>query len=116
MINILKPAFIKAGYPCLQASSDADYLIVKTAVELRVHENATVVSDDTNVFVMLLLHYNPQREERLNWFSEASSRSKDGPKVIFSTITQRARHSSCSNILFVHSWFGCNTTSYIHGH
>ena len=39
----------------MQVSGDVDCLIVKTAVELRVHENATSVSDDADVFFVLLL-------------------------------------------------------------
>ena len=80
------------------------------------NENATVVSDDTEVFVMLLLHYNPQREKHLNWFSEVSDRSKDGPRY-YSVQEPQYRLATvlCNNIL-VHSWFGCITTSYIHGH
>ena len=67
LINLLKSAFKKTGHHCLQASGDADCFIVKAALESSLLEETTVVCDDTDIFVMLLYHYDSQRSKGLNW-------------------------------------------------
>lgn len=58
LIDILKPLFEKAGVKVTQAERDADYLIVRTAVELSNNgKTVTVVSEDTDI-VILLIHYS----------------------------------------------------------
>lgn len=58
LIDILKPLFEKAGVKVTQAERDADYLIVRTAVEISNNgKTVTVVSEDTDI-VILLIHYS----------------------------------------------------------
>ena len=116
LINLLKSAFKKTGHHCLQASGDADCLIVKAALESSLLEETTVVCDDTDIFVMLLYHYDSQRGKGLNWFSEASARTKDGPRYYsIQDLQDQLGTVLCRNILFMHAWFGCDTTSSIYG-
>ena len=90
--------------------NDADTNIVKAAPDLALVENVTVVADDTDVLVLPLHHFKCEMND-VFFYSEASRRSKEGPKI-FSIWSLRLSMNSkvLKNILLIHAWSRCDTT------
>ena len=116
LIGLLKVAFMKAGHECHQAKNDGDCLIAATALDTADYEDTMVISDDTDIFIMLLYHHDDNKHKHIYWFSEASSRAKNSPSYLsIQDIKAKLSPLICKNILFLHAWFGCDTTSSIYG-
>ena len=79
-IPLLKDYLEERGFEVHQGMNDADTDIVKAALDLALVENVTVVADDTDVLVLLLHHFKREMND-VFFYSEASRRSKEGPKI-----------------------------------
>ena len=110
-IDMLKNDLLLHNFRVLQSESDADTSIVQCALELASSgRKTTVIADDPDILVLLLHHYLPTIAD-IYYFSEASKRRKDGPKVfsirnIFDIIDSIIRKS----LIFDHAWSGCDCT------
>lgn len=113
IIGLLGEKLSESGCDVLHAPGDADVLIVETAVGLARTRDVVLVGEDTDLLVLLLHHAQtikhdiffrpePKKGTPVKCFSIKAARSALG-KVV------------CSNILFVHSFLGCDTTSRIFG-
>ena len=102
---------IRSGFSCLNAQSDADVLICRTAVTLlQTKCNVTVVGDDTDLLVILI---DMTRNLSLNrWKILLSTKTNiyDLKSVITSLGVKGA-----SSILLLYSFTGCDTVSRIFG-
>jgi len=109
LIAILTQRFQNEGHAIRNSESDADTLIVATALEYAKNENVTVVADDTDILVLLLYHWRINLKE-MSLLSEGDKRKK----TIAWNIRQLCEHHGpnvSQQILFIHAWGGCDTTS-----
>lgn len=109
-INILKGYLLKAGFVVQQAQRDADVDIVLTAVnQSEFYDTVTVLSEDTDVAVLLLHHTKTS-----NIFLMRPGKGAKADKVTqISTLQQQLGHNIKSSILFLHAMSGCDTTSFL---
>ena len=107
LISILKRKFEKAQFTVIQATEDADTLIINTAIKMSFsYEYAIVLGEDVDLIVLLTAlcksHNNiyllkPGRGKTVQ--AIYSSKSFKGPEVVK------------DNISFLHAISGCDTTS-----
>ena len=98
----------------LQAESDADLMVVRTAVELSLQQNIIVIGEDTDLLVLLIYQEEPYRYS-IYLTTECKRTDKKAPKVWDISETKNVLGTYvCNNILTIHAILGCDTTSRIH--
>jgi len=106
------------GCRTLQSDGDADVDIVKEALSLASTKQApvAVVGDDTDLLVLLIHHWTQDSAEI--WFcSEAKKRATDSAQPIrICTLQRKLGNRGCRQLLAVHAFGGCDTTSAVFGH
>ena len=103
-----------SGLSAIQENGDADYLLVKTAVNCSQEEEVVVISADTDVLI-LLIHHACTSSHKIFLTSEPTN-SKSSPKCWDISYTKYVLGSEVSNnILQIHAILGCDTTSRVHG-
>ena len=106
-----------AGRRVLYAKADADVLIVKTAIESAENNDTVLVGEDADLLVLLLYH-TPDAGYKV-YFSPQVKSQKKSPKMWDIKQTKQKldeKTEICGNILFLHAFLGCDTTSKIQGH
>ena len=98
---------MEQGYDVHSAEKDADLLIVLTAVVLAENLCTVLIGDETNLLV-LLCHYAKLNANRL--YFKTKNKTWD-----ILDLKSNMGSTLCSNILFIHSFLGCDTTSQILG-
>lgn len=92
-----------------QAPRDADFLITLTAVELSVSaKHVTVVSEDTDIMVLLIHH---SKNKNICMLRPGKAAKADKISKI-SDIQDKLGHLT-KQILFLHAISGCDTTSFL---
>ena len=116
-VSKLISVFHKAGYTVKQATNDADCLIVETAINIaREGQAVTVVADDTDVFVMLVHHFEEMAAD-MYMLSEVAKRTGSRPSIVsIREVCAAMGSKAASQILAVHALSGCDTTSSLFGH
>ena len=110
-IDLLSEYLIRSGFSCLNAQSDADVLICRTAVTLlQTKCNVTVVGDDIDLLVILIDMTRNLSLNRWKIFLSNKTNIYDLKYVITSLGVKGA-----SSILLLHSFTGCDTVSRIFG-
>ena len=89
-----------------QAESDADKLIVDTAINLET-KNVVIVSEDIDVLVILTALVNEDREI----YFLKPARGKVQQKIFSSKSLEKSFPKYKEHILFLHAFTGCDTTS-----
>lgn len=108
-IRILRTYFEDLGITVHQAPRDADFLITLTAVELSVSaKHVTVVSEDTDVMVLLIHH---SKNKNICMLRPGKAAKADKISKI-SDIQDKLGHLT-KQILFLHAISGCDTTSFL---
>ena len=114
----LLSSYLGRHYAVHQSINDADTLVVHHALQnARLGRNTTVVADDTDILVLLMYHYCKETMSDIHFRSEATKRSKLGLQVY--SIKKAVECNTIEvvrNLLFLHAWSGCDTTSSIFGH
>ncbi len=95
----------KEGCTFINASGDADMNIVKAAVKASVHQP---IGEDIDSLI-LLLYYAGMNNRGLYFRLDKSKATK----VYISEIKQVLGSDLCSQLLFIHAFTGCDTTSRI---
>ena len=94
----------------INASGDADVDIVKAAIKASQHQPTTLIGEDTDLLI-LLLYYADTNNKGLYFRSDKST----VPKVYdISEMKQVLGSDLCSQLLFIHAFTGCDTTSRIY--
>lgn len=106
-INILADKLQKQGIDVTKCSADADYDIVKVALEYAVITNTVVIGEDTDLLV-LLCHYYRSTGNSVHLESESRKKTKS---VNILKLQQKLGENICQNILFLHAFLGCDTVS-----
>ena len=108
LIALLSGYLRDAGVPVLQASGDADTLIVRTAISHSLEgRNAVVVGEDTDLLV-LLAALSPSSSRT---FMHMPGRSGAARRVFDVKVLQDSLGDLKKIILFYHAFTGCDTTS-----
>ena len=91
---------------------EADVIMTSQALQIALEKTpVTVVSDDTDVF-LLLLHFTDSNNIGTPVYMEATK----GERTVIDIIETKAKHSSlCSRLLAAHALTGCDTVSKMHG-
>ena len=101
----------KSGYETFQAAEDADYDIVRIAIQSFVDYCTTVIGEDTDLLILLLYHADVNSKPL---YFQSSKRS--GNKIIHDIISYKKilGNDICSDLLFLHAFTGCDSTSSIY--
>ena len=111
LIKLISGRFREKGCHTIQAEGDADLDIVKAAVAMSEHISATLIGEDTDLLVLLLYHAPTNDCKHLYFRSD-----KGTPNVYNITVLKRLLCDDvCSDLLFIHAFSGCDTTSRIFG-
>ncbi len=105
LINLMTEELEKEGCTFINASGDADMNIVKAAVKASVHQP---IGEDIDSLI-LLLYYAGMNNRGLYFRLDKSKATK----VYISEIKQVLGSDLCSQLLFIHAFTGCDTTSRI---
>ena len=91
---------------------DADLLIVQSAVECSYSAHTVIVGDDTDLLILLFYHAIRDDCHDIFFKPERKMGSKKLPKYWNIKLTKAALGNHvCENILFIHAFLGCDTTS-----
>jgi len=96
------------------AESDADGLIVQTALQYAETQTTYVIGEDTDILVLLCFH--AQNESKV-FFRSDTRQSKVKPNRVWDITKTQAKltMSVCECLLFLHAFTGCDTTSRVYG-
>lgn len=104
LINMLKVTLQAHGVRTLQAQNDADVLIVDTAVELSHTTAVAVIGEDVDLIVLLMA--KTPGDQDIIFVKPGRGNIKPS---LFST--QELQTQGLRDILFLHAFTGCDTTS-----
>ena len=113
-INHLGDRLQRSGYTVIHATGDADLLIVQTAIQSARSVPTVLVGDDTDLLVLLCYHAEMDAHDLFSK-PEPKQMSKKRRFWDVKKITSSLGSSVCTNVLFVHAFIGCDTTSRLHG-
>lgn len=105
--------FTQNNVSVLQAESDCDTLVANTAINtLNSGKNVITVADDTDIFILLIsLSQNNKYDTKLYMLHSGSAKTPNKYLDILK-IANTLPHYVLNNLLFIHSFTGCDTTSY----
>lgn len=106
LIEILRLKLTDNNIFTCQAESDADKLIVDTAINLKT-KNVVIVSEDIDILVILTALVDEDREI----YFLKPSRGKVQQKIFSSKSLENSFPKCKEHILFLHAFTGCDTTS-----
>lgn len=106
-ISILKKKFEDAQFTVIQATEDADTLIVNTAIEMSSsYEYAIIVGEDVDLLVLLTALGNSHE----NIYLLKPGKGKTVNRI-YSSHSLQGDETVKNNIFFLHAFSGCDTTS-----
>ena len=109
LIKLVTEELEKKGCTVINAPGDADVDIVKVAIRASQHQPTTLIGEDTDLLILLL--YYAETNNRGHYFRSDKSKV---PKVYdISKMKQVLGRDLCSQLLFIHAFTGCDTTSRI---
>ena len=114
MIALIITALTKRGCHVIQSPGDADVDIVKVTVERSRHCTTTLVGEDTDLLI-LLLHYSRTDNEIIYFRSDANKQSNEHKVYNINLLKETLGDNVCNELLFVHAYSGCDSTSRIFG-
>jgi len=99
------------------SAGDADVDIAATALELAQHDRkpVAVYAEDTDILALLVHH----RQPHMNVFMEYDRKTASQPHgrcIDINALQSCLGSDICQNILVLHAFGGCDTTSAIYGH
>jgi hypothetical protein len=99
------------GCHVIQAEGDANVEIVKAAVATSSYKTTCLIREDMDLLVLLLHHASSNGKKIYFRLDEG------GPTTVLDikVIKQVLGNDICSNLLFLHAFMGCDTTSQIFG-
>ena len=113
LIHLISRHMRAKGCHVIQAEGDADVDIAKAAVLAAESKSTTLIGEDTDLLVLLLFH-TPADDvgKKINFHLD-----KKNPTVMYDVkvIKQILGDELCTNMLFLHAFTGCDTTSRIYG-
>ena len=111
LIQLISGRLREKGWHTIQAEGDADLDVVKAAVAMSAYKSTTLIGEDTDLLVLLLYHAAANDCKDLYFRSD-----KGKPNVYNIKVLKRLLGDDvCSDLLFIHAFSGCDTTSRIFG-
>ena len=105
------------GYSVIQYHGDADKDIVSEALRLATQGNpVTVVADDTGIIVLLLYHFSNDMADIYLLFGSKQLRRKLKKLINIRELAEKTSRAVLQNLLLIHVWGGCDSTSAVYGH
>ena len=114
-IVLLGRYLAREGHCVFHADGDADNLIVSKAIESAQTMPTALVGDDTDLLCLLIFH--AEKETNPIYFAPTPKQnSKKAPRLWdIKHLQNKLGQQLCRNILFLHAFSGCDTTSRIYG-
>ena len=113
MITLISTELTKRGCRVIQASGDADIDIVKATVDCSQLCSTTLVGEDTDLLILLL--YYAGTENEAIYFRSDTKQSKENKVYNINLLKQVLGDDLCNELLFIHAYTGCDSTSRIFG-
>ncbi|KAK6176044.1 hypothetical protein SNE40_014405 [Patella caerulea] len=113
-VLLLKETLIENGIEAVQATDDADLLIVQTAVDKSDTKEVVVFGEDTDLLV-LLIHHAKQNLKRIYFTSDKQATTKANKIWDISKTKSLIGEDLCYQLPFIHAITGCDTTSRLFG-
>ena len=113
-VNMLGETLEKNNCKSYYASADADILMVQKAVESATTTKTVLVSDDTDLLVLLCYHASLDTCNLL-FKPEPKKKAKNIQVWDIQAVKRQLGAEVCNHILFLHSILGCDTTPRLHG-
>ena len=117
-INLLSQHIKSLCMNVLHAPSDADTLIVKTALNSAKTQDTCIIGDDTDLLILSLDGIVKEGQELKKLFlrneSKRSSKKQERTWILQSLseiLGEKSKH-----LLFAHAFLGCDTTSHVYGY
>ncbi|GBM25094.1 hypothetical protein AVEN_22000-1 [Araneus ventricosus] len=105
-MNMLRVKFQKEGFVEKQAEEDADYLIIKCALEIEKRPQYVVVfGEDIDLLVIMAASINSE-----NFFFLKPGRGK-AEDALYCAATLNIAPQIRDNVLFLHAFSGCDNIS-----
>ena len=113
-INHIGDRLQRSGCTVIHATGNADLLIVQTAIQSARSVPTVLVGDDTDLLVLLCYHTEMDVHDL---FSKPEPKQMSKKRRFWDIKKTKSSLglSACTNILFVHAFLGCDTTSRLHG-
>ena len=106
LISMLCIKLQNAGFAVKQSEEDADYLIIKSALELeKSSQCVVVVGEDIDLLIIMAVSTN---SETIFFLKPGKGKAEDS--IYCAEIRNVSQHIR-DNILFLHAFSGCDTTS-----
>ncbi|GBL95470.1 hypothetical protein AVEN_34838-1 [Araneus ventricosus] len=103
---MLRVKFQKEGFVVNQAEEDADYLIIKSALEIEKRSQyVVVVGEDIDLLVIMAASIN---SENIFFLKPGKGKVED---ALYYAATLNIAPQIRDNILFLHAFSGCDTIS-----
>ena len=96
----------------INALGDADVDIVKAAVEASTLHSTTLIGEDTDLSVLLLYHATTENK---GLYFRSDNHSKDIKVYDINQLRGTLGQEICCQLIFVHAFTGCDSTSRIFG-
>jgi len=112
MIRLTTEELHKRDCTTIQAEGDTDVSIVETAVLSSNFRKTSLIGEDTDLLVLLVYHTCLDNCKGLFF----RSGKRNGSNLIYdiAAIKKTLGHETCSRLLFLHAFTGCDTTSRIY--
>lgn len=115
LIDLISKYLKQDGHDVRQCDNDADTAIVDVALEYACSgKPVTVIAEDTDILVLLVYFWNSEMAE-----ISMRCQSRKGCQLKVYDIARLAQgldNKVVKNILFLHAWGGCDTTSATYNH
>lgn len=108
-LELLGQKLKETGCHVIFSTGDADLDIIQTAISVSETSPATVIGEDTDLLI-LLLHHAPSPPRNEIYFRSEKMLSKKRVWNIH-CVQQCLGKRICMDILFIHAFLGCDTTS-----
>ena len=112
LIYLISDELQKQDCIVINAPGDADVDIVKAAVEASSHHSTTLIGEDTDLLVLLLYYAHIDNKEL---YFGSDNKSKAIEVYNINRFKEIRGNDLCSQLLFIHAFTGCETTSRIVG-
>lgn len=113
-INFLSEVMREKGIDTIHAEGDADLLIVNTAVHKHNFDNGmtALIGSDTDLLVLLCFHATMGT---MHLYMIPPTGTAERKRIWdIGMLKEKLGADVCENILFLHAFYGCDTTSHIH--
>ena len=110
-IDLVSFELLEKGCSVINSPGDADVDIVKAAAAASLQQTTTIIGEDTDLLILLLYYAETTNNKGLYFRSDKSAAATKVYNII--EMKEALGRDLCVQLLFVHSFTGCDTTSRI---